>query len=524
MPDGNASLSRGVFFGLFFRYLRMRAYAINPILNAGIIKRDMIAKSSQRANGRQLAAHLLNAHDNEQVAVAEITGSMAQDLTGALDEWRALSRVTNCKKFLYSLSVNPDPAQTALTRGQYQDFIARVEKKLGLSGQPRAVIFHKKEGRDHCHVIWSRIIPGQLKAVPISHDHRSLQTVIRQFAKDHGLNLPNNMKKRNKPGQQTPPKPVSLHEKQQQERSGVGKEQRVQEITHIWRQTETGAALLQSLEQAGYHLARGKSIPYVLVDRFGEIHSLPRQIEGAATKDVRARLKDIPLSSLPPAETLKAQIQAALAVPPTEIFNQKAQASWKDLKHKQRRRRAGFKEQADFLKQTHREERTRLINTQKEHYHRIKEDRLQNQFGIFAPLLMKIPGLNRLIIRHNKKQDINLLHQYRQERHALKIRQKLACQDLTRQACAITRVEKRETRSLKTRLRRDYLQATALQNTLPAPPLSGEQKRPSSVITAHFNDQACLPDTKETIRDRFNQAGKEDGPAIKPHAPDLQYG
>ena len=72
-------------------------------------------------------------------------------------------------------------------------------------------------------------------------------------------------------------------------------------------------------------------------------------------------------------------------------FNQKARAPWKELKHVQRRRRATFKEKADLVKQVHRKERTRLINTQKEQYHRAKEDRLRNQFGFLTPLFIKIP-------------------------------------------------------------------------------------------------------------------------------------
>ena len=42
--------------------------------------------------------------------VADIRGAISRDLAGALDEWHAVSRVTRCKKYLYSLSITPDPA------------------------------------------------------------------------------------------------------------------------------------------------------------------------------------------------------------------------------------------------------------------------------------------------------------------------------------------------------------------------------------------------------------------------------
>ena len=118
----------------------------------------MIPKASQRAGGQDLGTHLLNAHDNEYVEVAEVRGAIAQDLHGAFAEWEVQAHaLTKCRNYLYSLSLNPDHAQGELTRAQYADFIERAEKRLGLEGQPRAIVFHIKEGREHCHVVWSRI-------------------------------------------------------------------------------------------------------------------------------------------------------------------------------------------------------------------------------------------------------------------------------------------------------------------------------------------------------------------------------
>ncbi len=112
----------------------------------------MIPKASQRSGGQDLATHLLNALDNEYVEVAEVSGAVAPDLHGAFAEWEAIaSGLTKCRKYLYSLSVNPDLGQGELTRAQYLDYVDRAEKKLGLEGQPRAVVFHIKEGREHCH-------------------------------------------------------------------------------------------------------------------------------------------------------------------------------------------------------------------------------------------------------------------------------------------------------------------------------------------------------------------------------------
>ncbi len=73
----------------------------------------MILKGNQRGGGQQLAAHLQNSFDNERVEIADVRGSVAQDLSGAFAEWAAEARGTQCKKFLYSLSLNPYQPQRA---------------------------------------------------------------------------------------------------------------------------------------------------------------------------------------------------------------------------------------------------------------------------------------------------------------------------------------------------------------------------------------------------------------------------
>ena len=106
----------------------------------------MIPFGSQRANGQDLAIHLSNAQDNEYVEVADIRGAMAGDLHGAFAEWEAqAAAMTKCQNYLYSLSINPDPAKGPMARELYTDYIARVEDALGLQGQGRAVVFHIKD-------------------------------------------------------------------------------------------------------------------------------------------------------------------------------------------------------------------------------------------------------------------------------------------------------------------------------------------------------------------------------------------
>jgi hypothetical protein len=193
----------------------------------------MIPKGNQRGGGRQLATHLMNSFDNERVEIADLRGAVAQDLHGAFQEWFAQSKATRCRKYLYSLSVNPDVAKYDLTREQQLDFIARTESSLKLVGQPRAVVFHTKKGREHCHVVWSRIMPDAGKAVHMDHDRFKLQAVVRAFARDHGLPLPPGMEKN---GHSNKDKQTNPSEKQQEDRSALPYEERIKAIRALWQQ------------------------------------------------------------------------------------------------------------------------------------------------------------------------------------------------------------------------------------------------------------------------------------------------
>jgi hypothetical protein len=269
----------------------------------------MIPKASQRGEGQDLATHLQNGFDNEYVEIAELRGTIARDLHGAFAEWEVCAHaMTRCRNYLYSLSVNPDPAQGQLTRAQYLDYVDRVEAKLNLSGQPRAIVFHIKEGREHCHVVWSRIDAEHSKAIHQAFDHQKLMMVTRQFARDHGLLLPDGMTQA--PGRERGKKRrLSLYEKHQQDTTGLTKEERMVQVTEAWRRSDSARAFVKALEDIGYVLATGKR-PYVLVD-LGEMNALPKLIDDRTvrTKDLRAFLeRDFPPESLPSVDEARALV------------------------------------------------------------------------------------------------------------------------------------------------------------------------------------------------------------------------
>jgi len=265
----------------------------------------MIPFASQRSNGQDLAVHLMNEHDNDSVSLVSLRGSVAKDLSGAFAEWEVQAHtLTNCKKYLYSLSVNPDKNQSPMSQELYLEYLDRVEEELGLSEQPRAVVRHVKEGREHYHAIYSRIDPWVGKAVQISHDKIKLMEVTRGFAADHDLELPkgyHDHARRQKRRQ------MSLYENAQTNSTGISRAEHIGIISDIWQRRDSARAFVIELQNKGYYLASGRR-PYLLVDSYGNINSLVRLIDDRTvkTKDVRNFLEaEFPSSDLPDAEALK---------------------------------------------------------------------------------------------------------------------------------------------------------------------------------------------------------------------------
>jgi hypothetical protein len=234
----------------------------------------MITKASERAGGQDLATHLMNAFDNEEIEIADLRGAIAPDLHGAFAEWHAHATGTRCKKYLYSLQVSPDLRQNEFSRELYLDYLNRVEKEFGLEHQPRAVVFHKKNGREHCHAVYSRIDTDKMRAVPFSQDYMRRMKLAQDLARDHNLTLPDGMKRAG-PDYPSRKKREDFREKQQQERSGIAKAERMKAITQAWQGSDSGRTFIKSLESAGYLLCQGtrsekRDKPvYMVVDRAG---------------------------------------------------------------------------------------------------------------------------------------------------------------------------------------------------------------------------------------------------------------
>jgi hypothetical protein len=246
----------------------------------------MILKGSERGGGQDLAVHLMRLDDNEHIELHELRGFVGGNLKDAFKEAEAVSRGTRCRHYLFSLSLSP-PEQERVTPEIFEAAIARIEERLGLSGQPRAVVFHEKEGRRHAHCVWSRIDAHTMTARPLPFFKNKLMTISRDLYLEHGWKMPRGMidaHARN-------PTNFTLAEWQQAKRQGLDPRWTKAVLQDCWSASDNRKSFEASLQSRGFWLAKGDKRSFVVLDHMGEVHSLPRMLNAKA-KDVRARLGD----------------------------------------------------------------------------------------------------------------------------------------------------------------------------------------------------------------------------------------
>jgi Relaxase/Mobilisation nuclease domain len=238
----------------------------------------MILKASQRANGQNLAVHLMRADDNEHVQLYELRGFTGTNLKEAFKEAEAVSLGTKCKQYLFSVSLNP-PEGTALSTEHFADTADRIERQLGLEGQPRALVIHEKEGRRHAHCVWSRIDAETMTAKQMSFFKSKLVGLSRDLYLENGWQLPRGLA----PSGQKNPVNFTLAEWQHAKRIGIDPRAFKEVVQSAWSKSDGLKALTSALEERGLFLAKGDRRGFVLVDHQGEVHALSRVL-GLKTK------------------------------------------------------------------------------------------------------------------------------------------------------------------------------------------------------------------------------------------------
>jgi methionine salvage enolase-phosphatase E1 len=420
----------------------------------------MILKASQRAGARELALHLLNGDTNEHVTVHEIRGFVSLDLEGALEEAQALSRGTRCTQYLFSLSLNP-PDYADVPVEDFETAIDKIEKELKLTGQPRAIVFHEKNGRRHCHCVWSRIhYDEKLKAINMAHFKTKLSVIAKALYQEHGWELPRGFKK----DTETEADNYRRAEWQQAERLKEDPAALKEFFQTAWAQSDNTKAFAAALQEYGYFLARGDRRGYVAVDYQGETYSLSRWL-GVKTNALKEKLGD--KAALPSADQARSYAESRMDENlKTHLAARRAAAKEK---------RAPMAQELRQLIKQQRHERERLLTRQSARWDQETRARIKRFPRGLTAVWDRVTGRYKQICAQNTEDTAACQKRDRDEQHQLIQRHLAESQKLHESLNFYKREQQAEEWRIKQQMA-GYIN-TATQPDTPAPPISRIQEQ-----------------------------------------------
>lgn len=356
----------------------------------------MILKGSQRSGAKALADHLMNDRDNDHVSCLELRDFSSNQLHGALAEMHAISKATQCKQFMFSLSLNP-PTDHIATEQDFLEAADRAEQQLGLTDQPRAIVMHEKEGRRHAHVVWSRIDADEMKAINLPHFKNKLRDLSRDLFLDHGWPLPDGLATY---GNKSPLN-FTLEEWQQAKRQGLDPREIKQAFLQAWARCDSQIGFKNALEDRGYFLARGDRRGFVALDVDGNVHSIAKWT-GLKSKDVKAKLGSP--ENLPSVDETRSTIRSKVT--------DQMRGFIRDIKDRQNNDLNPLRDKLRDMNKAHREERQKLKAGQEKRWieeTKVRSERLNKGLrGLFDRLTGKSKSIrqqNELDARKSAKRD-----------------------------------------------------------------------------------------------------------------------
>lgn len=281
----------------------------------------MIVKVNARGRSfKGLTAYLMNGRDNQsQERVAwHRTGNLHTDDPEAAARFMAWTEKsaeslkaeagvsTAGRKVevggVYHYSLSWAPGETPEEAHQRQQAETTLER-LGLQRHQYVLVAHNDTAHAHVHVMVNLTDPETGKRASLSFDQTALQEWALEYERAHGLHCENREQnaRRRERGEPT---------KYQDERQAYA-----EKVRQAYEQADSGRAFAAALEAQGLTLAQGRrGGAFVIVDEHGDIQKLSRQIEGVKAKDIKARLADIDVASLPVADELARSRQEQVSV------------------------------------------------------------------------------------------------------------------------------------------------------------------------------------------------------------------
>jgi hypothetical protein len=270
----------------------------------------MIAKGTQHANGAVLGRYMITGKGLERAELVELRGFADTDIVLAFLSIHVMAAATQCEQPFFHCQIR-NPEGEHLTREQWQRVADRIEHKLGLDDQQRAIAFHELHGQKHMHVAWSRIDGETLKAKNLPFFKLRLKEVCRELEIELGLTRVRN--------ERTPdePRAPKRAEEEQARRLDLDPKALRAEIRAAWEASHNGKTLTKALHDRGFSFARGDRRDFVVIDEAGGVHALGKRLVGQTAAEIRQRLSDLDRDTMPTVEAARLQ-QAQLRHHPAE--------------------------------------------------------------------------------------------------------------------------------------------------------------------------------------------------------------
>lgn len=424
----------------------------------------MILKASQRGGSKQLALHLLNTADNEHVTLHELRGFVSDDLTGAMKETYAISKGTRCKQFLFSVSLNPLEHEDVPVE-VFENAIDRIEERNGLNGQPRAIVFHEKEGRRHAHAVWSRIDAETMTARNLPHFKLKLRDISKGLYLENDWRMPKGLMDHKR----ADPRNYSLTEHQQAKRIKRDARDLKAMMQECWAASDNRQSFAAALEERGMILAKGRR-GHIAITHEGEPLSIARYV-GKNAKEVRAKLGEA--DDLPSADDAAQRMASDMM--------QARIRQLEEAKQHHQQATAPLKAERDKMTAAHQAERLSLQQKQQARWQAETKARSQRLNTGLKGLWDRFTGQRAQTQRQNEIEALQALNRDNEQRQALIEAQLVERREL--QEC-INRERRRHAQTLAD-LHKDRKRYEDTEKSI------GPPKRNPSKHAAEFNRHAA---------------------------------
>ncbi len=250
----------------------------------------MIIQGKTHPKASVLSNYLSKTGQNEKAELKEVYGTVANDIKGALFEMELIASGTRCKNHLYHVSINPRESEN-ITPEQWIRAIDLLAKNLRLDGHQRVVVEHIKEGRQHMHVVWSRIDIETMTAVRLSQNYRLHELTERQLEKEFGHAKVQGVHV-NREGNR-PVKALFNGHIERLKRLGIDILKIRQDTINQYPQLKEIYTLKRIFKKYDLILCNHDKNEFVLIDLIGNQHKPIKLIKGINEKELQSILKKI---------------------------------------------------------------------------------------------------------------------------------------------------------------------------------------------------------------------------------------